>query len=47
VDEQLTRRTVPDNRLGRALVGAIRALERWAPRRLAGLAAHSAVTFRK
>jgi SAM-dependent methyltransferase len=47
VDEQLTRRAVPDNRLGRALVGAIQALERRAPRRLAPLAAHCAVTFRK
>jgi SAM-dependent methyltransferase len=47
VDEQVTRRAVPDNALGRRMMGAIRALERRAPRRLAPVAAHYVVTFRR
>lgn len=46
VDERLTGRLVPDNRLGRALVHGLMALERHWARPLAPLAAHYVVTFR-
>jgi len=47
VDERFTRRAVPDNALGRAVVRALRALERRWPHALAPLAAHYLVTFRR
>jgi hypothetical protein len=46
VDERVTRRLIPDTRVGDAIVAAIVALERRFPRVLARLASHNVVTFR-